>query len=93
VSEARTLPDLVGSSQEADLKQAEEAYLQDKAARENLFAKSRRPDEMNLSQLMKKMYGDDSTQAVALPRLPSTTKEDANVKPSEAFPPPPTGKR
>jgi hypothetical protein len=91
----RTLPDLVGSSQEADLKAAEEEYLRDKAAREELFAKSRKPGEVNLSQLMKQMYGDDSTQPAPSARQPPTAKEDANVKQRsvEAFPPPPTGRR
>jgi len=91
----RTLPDLVGDSQDADLKLAEEEYLRDKAAREELFARSRKPGEMNLSTLLKTMYGDDSAQP-ASSLAPPKPKEDASAKPGrpvEAFPPPPTGKR
>ena len=91
----RTLPDLVGDSQDADLKRAEEDYLRDKAARMELFARSRKPGEVNLGQLLKQMYGDDAVQPVS-PLAAPKPKEDASVKPGrpvEAFPPPPTGKR
>lgn len=87
----RMLPDLVGSSQEADLKNAEEEYLRDRAAREELFARSRAPGSMTLSKLLKQMYGDEAAQAQPEPtRQPPTSKEPANVKPAESFPPPPT---
>lgn len=91
----RMLPDLVGDSQDTDLKRAEEEYLRDKAAQMELFAKSRKPGEVNLSQLLKQMYGDDAVQP-ASPLAAPKPKEDASAKPGrpfEAFPPPPTGKR
>ena len=88
----RTLPDLIGSSQEADLKQEEERYLRDKAAREELEARRRNKNEISLNKLLQLAYGDDAVPPVLQAPKPKS-KEDPNGKPAkpvEAFPPPPT---
>lgn len=81
------LPDLIASAQSDDLKKAEDEYLRDRAAKEDLQAKSRRPGEMSLSKLLKTMYGDDQAPVAPEPTKPKS-QEPTNVRPVEAFPPP-----
>ena len=88
---AAYLPDLIARSQEADLQQAESKYQAEKAAREELQAKSRAKNEVNISELTKQMYGSQEAPLPSVPVLkPSNPQEKRDGRPVERFPVPPT---
>jgi len=89
------LPDLIARSQDRDVELAEQQYLQDKAAREELWAKSHAKSEVNISQLLNQMYGEKTPDKdAAVPVMKAVEpKKETNGKPIERFPVPPTTSR
>lgn len=90
------LPDLISMTLTRDLEIAEERHLREKAEREELRARTKAEGEMNVSQLMKAMYGSEDAAPAAPPLKPvaaTPTQEKRDGKPVERFPAPPTGAR